>query len=47
MALKEKFYWKFINNQQGMPFITGSKGEGTLFSGMIKRKLKFLKSMLN
>ena len=45
MALKGKFYWKLINNQQDIPYIAGPKQEGTPFSGMIKPKLKFFKSM--
>ena len=49
MALKGKgqFYWKLINNQQGIPYIAGPKREGMHFSGMIKLKLKFFISMQN
>ena len=45
IALKGKFYWKLINNQQGIPYVAGTKREGMPFSGMIKLKLKFLKCM--
>ena len=34
-----------INNQQDTPYIAGPKPEGMPFSGMIKLKFKFLKSM--
>ena len=38
MALKGKgqFYWKLINNQQGIPYIAGPKWGDMPFSGMIK-----------
>ena len=42
-----KFYWKLINNQQGILYIVGPKQEAMPFSGMIKRKLKFFTSMQN
>ena len=45
MALKGKFCWKLINNQQGIPYIAGPKREGMPFRRMIKLKLKFFKSM--
>ena len=34
-----------INNQQGIPYIAAPKQKGMPFSGMIKLKLKFFKSM--
>ena len=34
-----------MSNQQGIPYIAGPKREGMPFSGMIKLKLKFFKSM--
>ena len=45
MALKEKFYWKLINNQHDIPYIAGPKREGMLFSGIVK--LRIFKSMQN
>ena len=36
---------RIINNQQDIPHIAGPKPEGMPFSGMIKLKLKFFKSM--
>ena len=36
-----------VNNQQGIPYITGPKREGVPYCEMIKLKLKFLKSMWN
>ena len=30
-----KFSWKLINNQHGIPYITGPNREGILFSGVI------------
>ena len=36
-----------MNNQLDIPYIAGPKWEGVPFSGMIKLKLKFFKSMYN
>ena len=41
MALKGKFYWKLINNQQSIHYIAGPKREGMPFSR------KFFRSMSN
>ena len=45
MALKGKILLELINNQQGIPYIAEPKREAMPFSGMIKLKLKFLKTM--
>ena len=44
-GIKGKFYWKVVNNQQDIPYIAEPIREGMPFSGMIKLKLNFFKSM--
>ena len=47
LTLIPTWFKKLTNNQQGIPYIAGPKQEGMTFSGMIKTKLKFFKSMQN
>ena len=47
LALKSRFDFKSLFRPLGIPYIAGRKREGMPFSGMMKHKLKFRKSMYN